>query len=95
MRKENRIYCNSCGKRIVDTIGRDMEEYIHIEKIWGYPSEKDGECHSFDLCEACYDKITAAFLLKPEVKEETKEKETEERVRKKECLMFVCLDAAA
>ena len=23
-----------------------------------------------------------------------KEKETEERVRKKECLMFVCLDAA-
>ena len=40
MRKENKIYCNSCGKRIVDTIGRDMEEYIHIEKIWGYPSEK-------------------------------------------------------
>ena len=53
MRKENKIYCNSCGKRIVDTIGRDMEEYIHIEKIWGYPSEKDGECHSFDLCEPC------------------------------------------
>ena len=68
MRKENKIYCNSCGKRIVDTIGREMEEYIHIEKIWGYPSEKDGECHSFDLCE--------------------------QRVRKKECLMFVCLDAA-
>ena len=80
MRKENKIYCNSCGKRIVDTIGRDMEEYIprffqyeyiHIEKIWGYPSEKDGECHSFDLCEPCYDKMTAAFVLKPEIKEET------------------------
>ena len=94
MRKENKIYCNSCGKRIVDTIGREMDEYIHIEKIWGYPSEKDGECHSFDLCEPCYDKMTAAFVLKPEIKEETKEKETEERVRKKECLMFVCLDAA-
>ena len=71
MRKENRIYCHSCGKRIVDTIGRNMEEYIHVEKIWGYPSPKDGEGHGFDLCEACYDKITAAFLLKPEVKEET------------------------
>ena len=47
-----------------------MEEYIHIEKIWGYPSEKDGECHSFDLCEPCYDKMTAAFVLKPEIKEE-------------------------
>ena len=34
-------------------------------------------------CDVCYT-----------VKEETKEKETEERVRKKECLMFVCLDAA-
>ena len=59
MRKENKIYCNSCGKRIVDTIGREMEEYIHIEKIWGY------------LCEPCYDKMTAAFVLKPEIKEET------------------------
>ena len=52
----------------MDTIGRDMEEYIHIEKIWGYPSEKDGECHSFDLCEPCYDKMTAEFVLKPEIK---------------------------
>jgi len=34
-------------------------------------SEKDGECHSFDLCEPCYDKMTAAFVLKPEIKEET------------------------
>ena len=40
MRKENKIYCNSCGKRIVDTIGRDMEEYIHIEKIWDIRRKK-------------------------------------------------------
>lgn len=89
MRKENKIYCNSCGKRIVDTIGRDMEEYIHIEKIWGYPSEKDGECHSFDLCEPCYDKMTAAFVLKPEIKGRDraaveKKEETKEKKLKKE-----------
>ena len=71
-----------------------------LKKYWGYPSEKDGECHSFDLCEPCYDKMTAAFVLKPEIKrrdraavekkEETKEKETEERVRKKR-MLDVCL----
>ena len=38
--------------------------------------------------------IARMFGLVDIEKEETKEKETEERVRKKECLMFVCLDAA-
>ena len=33
---------------------------------WGYFSEKDGESHSFDLCEACYDKLTAGFKIPPE-----------------------------
>lgn len=42
-----------------------------LKKSGDILQEKDGECHSFDLCEPCYDKMTAAFVLKPEIKEET------------------------
>ena len=37
---------------------------------WGYFSEKDGETHSFDLCEECYDRITGQFAVPVEKKDE-------------------------
>ena len=46
------ILCNCCGRK------------IRIEK--GMVAEKDGESHSFDLCEACYDRLTAGFKIPPE-----------------------------
>ena len=30
---------------------------------WGYFSKKDGETHSFDLCEECYDKWIGGFQI--------------------------------
>ena len=39
----------------------ELNEYIEVK---GYFSEKDGRQDSFDLCEACYDKMTAAFAVK-------------------------------
>ena len=71
MRRENQIYCNSCGKRIVKNIGSQGQDYLHVEKSWGYFSGKDGERHSFDLCEACYDKMRMTFVLDVETEEET------------------------
>ena len=46
-------------------------DFLHIEKVWGYFSKKDGEHHSFDLCEACYDRMRKEFVLKEEIWEET------------------------
>ncbi|NLL92600.1 MAG: hypothetical protein GX225_00420 [Clostridiales bacterium] len=31
--------------------------------VWGYFSEKDGERHSFDLCEDCYDAMIKNFKI--------------------------------
>jgi ribosomal-protein-alanine N-acetyltransferase len=42
-----------------------------VEKGWGYFSKKDGERHSFDLCEHCYDKIIETFALPVEAAEAT------------------------
>ena len=58
------------GKKI--TIKNEMiqEGMFHGEILWGYFSNKDTEHHEFDLCEACYDRITADFVIPLTVKKE-------------------------
>ncbi len=55
------IVCNKCGRRIPVIKGVPQEDALHVEKSWGYFSRKDGERHSFDICEECYDKWMAGF----------------------------------
>ena len=45
------------------------EEVLSVDHTWGYFSEKDGERHSFDLCESCYDKLLASFKIPADVRE--------------------------
>ena len=47
------------------------EGSAHFELTWDYFSEKDGEVHSFDLCESCYDELTNQFKISVQVKEQT------------------------
>lgn len=56
----SKIICNGCGKEIP----LDTADHFHGEKTWGYFSEKDGRQDQFDLCEACYDKLTENFKIK-------------------------------
>lgn len=60
MKTVSRILCNGCGREIP----LEYADHFHAEKTWGYFSEKDGRLDSFDLCEACYDKMTEGFLIK-------------------------------
>ena len=53
------IICNCC-KKSIDTAKND---FIHIEKEWGYFSNKDGKKQEVDLCEKCWDKITEGFKI--------------------------------
>ena len=69
-KKVYEVYCNSCGKKIETTDNTKREDYISIKKEWGYFSNKDTEHHEFDLCEACYDRITADFVIPITVKKE-------------------------
>lgn len=65
------IVCNKCGKEIKVVKGIAHEGVFHSAYQWDYFSEKDGEIHSFDLCEACYNEIVSGFVLKPEIAEST------------------------
>ena len=38
--------------------------------VWGYFSNKDGERHSFDLCESCYDELLKTFLIPVEIEKQ-------------------------
>lgn len=63
VKKVEKIVCNKCGKIIIVRNEIAEEEVLHIEKRWGYFSEKDNEVHEFDLCESCYDQMIAEFLI--------------------------------
>lgn len=64
-------YCNMCGKNIKES-GLDREDYLLIEKEWGYFSDKDGEKHTICMCENCYD-LWIKSMKKPPIVEEVTE----------------------
>ena len=57
------IYCNKCGKKILLEKGIVKEGAFSIDYGWGYFSRKDGQNHSLDLCEDCYDELIKSFKL--------------------------------
>ena len=64
MKNRNNI-CNCCGQKI------GQEDYVHIEKLWGYFSNgKDGERHCINICESCYDRWIKDFKYAPDIEEE-------------------------
>lgn len=67
----NRLICNGCGRALKYDNGILREDVFEGRKQWGYFSRRDGEIHSFLLCEECYDKMVGQFVVPPEVEEAT------------------------
>lgn len=65
------LSCNKCGRKIPLKNGVPQEGVFQGQAVWGYFSEKDGEVHSFDLCEACYDEWIRTFQIPAEVLKST------------------------
>lgn len=66
-----KVWCNMCGKKMVVKEGILREGAARFDLAWDYFSEKDGEVHHFDLCEACYDELTEQFHFPADVEEQT------------------------
>ncbi len=62
-----KIICNQCGKEIPVVDGQAQEGVFSVDYTWGYFSEKDGERHSFELCEACYDAMLKGFHIPADI----------------------------
>lgn len=57
------VRCNQCGRSIRAEGNILQEDILHVEKKWGYFSQKDGIQHSWDLCEMCYEKLVQGFVI--------------------------------
>ena len=65
------MYCNACGKKLKMQHDVLLEDAFEAKKQWGFFSKKDMKLYSFVLCEECYDRITAQFVIPPDVSEVT------------------------
>lgn len=61
--EKQKVICNMCGKELKCVNGILHEDGLFVTKEWGYFSEKDLSVHRFNLCEACYDRMTAEFVV--------------------------------
>ena len=59
----DKIICNKCGKEIEVIRGVAQEDFLEVNKRWGYFSNKDNQEDVFDLCEDCYDEFVASFKI--------------------------------
>ena len=66
------VVCNCCRRPLPVENGIVLEDYIHVDKAWGYFSECDGEKIAFDLCENCTHELTKRFRL-PVYQKKTRE----------------------
>lgn len=64
------VICNCCGKILLlpmELSGKASRIYVPNGIIFG----KDGENHSFDVCEECYDRICSEFRYPVKVVQRT------------------------
>lgn len=65
------VLCNQCGRELKVEDGYLKEGCFTADTVFGYFTKKDGNRHHFDLCEDCYDKMTARFKVPVQIDEET------------------------
>lgn len=68
----DKIRCNHCARRLESKNGIVREDYIEIQKAWGYFSKNDGITQEFVICEQCAQKLVNSFLI-PVKEYDTKE----------------------
>ncbi|MBO5509587.1 MAG: hypothetical protein J5962_03900 [Lachnospiraceae bacterium] len=57
------IVCNLCGKNIHVENGIPREDFLEVNKSWGYFSKKDGKTWKFVVCEECMDSFVKSFAV--------------------------------
>ena len=64
------VVCNKCGRQLKVENGYLKEGCFSVDHAFGYFIKRDGLCHSFDLCEECYQEWIDSFEVPLEEKEQ-------------------------
>lgn len=70
-KKIENIVCNCCGREIAPADASEQAAFLVVRQEWGYFSKWDGCCHSFDICEDCYEKMMENWMYPPVIEERT------------------------
>lgn len=71
MIKDGKRGCNCCGKLFVMSGELYQEDFLQIEKAWGYFSNQDGQDLTMDICEECLMEWIKTFRVQPQITERT------------------------
>lgn len=63
--------CNRCGKRFPKINDIYREDFLEVNKDWGFFSTKDGKTYRFALCEACCEALVKSFVVPVEISDTT------------------------
>ncbi|MDR1531495.1 MAG: hypothetical protein LBS62_04805 [Clostridiales bacterium] len=63
--KLHTVVCNMCGQEVSANQFGYLDEYLSIEKFWGFGSPYDGDCHTIDICMSCYEKFVNTCKIPP------------------------------
>ena len=53
--------CNKCGEFINKNKLGYLDDFLSVEKTWGYGSNYDTLTHRFNLCMTCYEELLHSF----------------------------------
>lgn len=67
MERINNKMCNKCGKEFKKINDIFHEDFVEINKEWGFFSKKDGKTYRFAMCEECCEQMVKGFLVPVEI----------------------------
>lgn len=70
-KKSHALKCNMCAMKIESQKNILINGAFVVNYQWNYFSNKDGEIHSFVLCEDCYDKLINNFKIPVDIEKTT------------------------
>lgn len=56
------IVCDICGESCLSDCSMEdpaMSEWATLEAYWGYCSRRDGEKYKCEMCEGCFERVSA------------------------------------
>ncbi len=65
------IKCNKCGRELTCVNDIPREDFLQVNKPWGYFSKKDGTVYKFILCEKCCEDFVNTFEIPVDVSDNT------------------------
>lgn len=63
--------CNKCGKTFNKVNDIYHEDFLEVNKDWGFFSTKDGKTYKFAMCEECCESLVRSFKVPVNISDTT------------------------